>query len=52
MSSQTLGEQPLIDPSAIEDVELGPSTAIGARTSVLESRLGADSYIVEDGEVG
>ena len=47
-----LGEDPWIDPTAtVEASELGLYTAVGARTSILESRLGAYSYIVEDGDV-
>lgn len=48
----SLGEVPKIDPSAVvEASELGPYTAVGARTSILESHFGAYSYIVEDGDV-
>jgi len=50
--SGKLGPACRIDASAaVHDATLGRYTAIGARTSFVESSLGDYSYIVEDGEV-
>jgi phosphonate metabolism protein (transferase hexapeptide repeat family) len=47
-----LGVEPLIDPSArVIDCELGRYTEVGARTSMIETRMGDYSYVVSNGEV-
>jgi phosphonate metabolism protein (transferase hexapeptide repeat family) len=47
-----LSVDPLIDPTArVRECELGRYTEVGARTILLETRLGDYSYIVQDGEV-
>jgi phosphonate metabolism protein (transferase hexapeptide repeat family) len=47
-----LGEAPLIDPTAqVRASTLGRYTEVGARTKLLECRLGDYSYIVNDGDM-
>ena len=47
-----LGLTPLIHPTAtIRDCRIGPWTAIGARTVLTNTVLGAYSYVVEDAEI-
>ncbi|TVQ34208.1 MAG: chloramphenicol acetyltransferase [Geminicoccaceae bacterium] len=47
-----LGETPSVHPTAaIRACRFGPYTAVGARTSMVETSFGAYSYIVEDGDV-
>jgi phosphonate metabolism protein (transferase hexapeptide repeat family) len=47
-----LGETPLIDPTAqVRASVLGRYTEVGARTKLLECRLGDYSYIVNDGDM-
>jgi phosphonate metabolism protein (transferase hexapeptide repeat family) len=48
----SLGEIPWVDPSAeTVDSKLGPWTAVHARSKMLESTLGAYSYIMNDCEI-
>lgn len=50
--SKTLGLEPLVHPSAtVRDSELGRYTEVGARTSVVETRLGDYSYVVHDADI-
>lgn len=47
-----LGERPLIHPTAeVRDTRFGPWTAVGARTSVVETVMEAYSYVVEDADI-
>jgi phosphonate metabolism protein (transferase hexapeptide repeat family) len=47
-----LGSEPSIHPTAtVRRSRLGPWTAVGARTTMVETEFGAYSYIVEDGDV-
>jgi phosphonate metabolism protein (transferase hexapeptide repeat family) len=47
-----LGEAPSIHPSAIvRRSRLGPWTAVGARTTMMETTFGAYSYVVDDGHI-
>ncbi|MGP1395072.1 MAG: chloramphenicol acetyltransferase [Inquilinaceae bacterium] len=47
-----LGEAPLVDPTAsVRDSTLGPWTAVGARTTMAETRFGAYSYVVNDASI-
>lgn len=47
-----LGLQPAIHPdAAVRRSTLGPYTAVGARTRLLETEMGAYSYVVSDGEI-
>ncbi|MGF1477837.1 MAG: chloramphenicol acetyltransferase [Geminicoccaceae bacterium] len=47
-----LGKRPALHPEAeIRDCWFGPYTAVGARTRMMETRFGAYSYIVDDGDV-
>lgn len=47
-----LSEEPAIDPTAIvRESYLGPWTAVGARTTVAESTMGAYSYVVNDSSI-
>lgn len=47
-----LGERPWIDPTAVVQAsELGPWTEIGPRTKLVESSLGAYSYVMGDCDV-
>jgi phosphonate metabolism protein (transferase hexapeptide repeat family) len=47
-----LGETPAIHPSAgVRHCSFGPYTAVGARTRMLESEMGAYSYVVTDAEI-
>lgn len=47
-----LGGLPLIHPTAeVRDSRFGPWTAIGARTSIAETVMGAYSYVVEDADI-
>ena len=47
-----LGVTPLVHPTAtIRDCRIGPWTAIGARTVLTNTVLGAYSYVVEDAEI-
>ena len=44
-----LSEEPTIHPTAqVRDSQLGPWTAVGARTTIAESSMGAYSYVVND----
>jgi len=46
------GVSPAIDPDAIvTDCELSPYTEVGPRTSMIETRMGAYSYVVNDSEI-
>lgn len=52
VGAERLSESPSVHPSAeIASSALGRYTEVGARTSIVESRLGDYSYIVDDGEV-
>jgi hypothetical protein len=47
-----LGREPSIHPTAsLRRARLGPWTAVGARTKLVDTEFGAYSYIVEDGDV-
>lgn len=47
-----LGRRPLIHPTAtLRDCRMGPWTAVGARSVLLGTSLGAYSYVVEDAEI-
>lgn len=47
-----LSEEPAIHPSAhVRDSCLGPWTAVGARTTIAESSMGAYSYVVNDSSI-
>ncbi len=47
-----LGREPAIHPTAtVRRCRLGPWTAVGARTKLVETELAAYSYVVEDGDV-
>lgn len=49
---KTLGLEPLIDPTAtVRASVLGRYTEVGARTSVVESRMGDYSYVVNDSQI-
>lgn len=48
----TLSEEPRIDPTAVvHDSHLGIWTAVGARTSLLETTMGDYSYVVNDSSI-
>jgi phosphonate metabolism protein (transferase hexapeptide repeat family) len=50
--SKTLGLEPLVHPTAtVRDSDLGRYTEVGARTSVVETRLGDYSYVVHDADI-
>jgi phosphonate metabolism protein (transferase hexapeptide repeat family) len=50
--SARLGLEPAIHPSAVvRDSVLGRYTEVGARTSVIESRMGDYSYVVHDSDI-
>ncbi len=52
MSGGQLDEAPWVDPTAVVvDSELGPWTAVHARTQMTETALGAYSYVMEDCDV-
>ena len=52
MAAKKLGLEPLIDPTAqVRQATLGRYTAIGARTSFVESAMGDYSYVVNDANV-
>jgi phosphonate metabolism protein (transferase hexapeptide repeat family) len=47
-----LSEEPAIHPAAhVRDSRLGPWTAVGARTTIAESSMGAYSYVVNDSSI-
>ena len=47
-----LSEEPAIHPTAnIRESHLGPWTAVGARTTIAESSMGAYSYVVNDSSI-
>jgi phosphonate metabolism protein (transferase hexapeptide repeat family) len=47
-----LSEEPAIHPTAnVRDSQLGPWTAVGARTTIAESSMGAYSYVVNDSSI-
>lgn len=47
-----LSEKPLVDPTAsVSNCELGRYTEIGARTRLLEVKLGDYSYVVNDSDI-
>jgi phosphonate metabolism protein (transferase hexapeptide repeat family) len=47
-----LSEQPAIHPSAnVRESQLGPWTAVGARTSIAETTMGDYSYVVNDSSI-
>ena len=47
-----LGETPSIDPTAtVRDSQLGRYTEVGARTSVIETRMDDYSYVVNDSDI-
>lgn len=49
---KVLGEKPWVHPDAtLKDCRLGPWTAVGARTKMQETSMGAYSYIVDDCQV-
>lgn len=50
--ARRLGPRPLIDPAAsVWDCDLGAYTEVGPRTSMIETRMGDYSYVVNDGEI-
>ena len=50
--AKQLGPEPVIDPTAtVRDSTLGRYTEVGARTSVVETRFGDYSYIVQDSDI-
>jgi phosphonate metabolism protein (transferase hexapeptide repeat family) len=50
--AKSLSTEPLVDPSAdIRDCTFGVYTEVGARTTLLEVRLGDYSYIVNDSDI-
>ncbi|HYZ15937.1 MAG TPA: hypothetical protein VE591_06030 [Candidatus Acidoferrum sp.] len=52
MSATGINAEPRVDPSAtIRDSRLGAWTAVGARTSIVESTLGDYSYAVSDCQI-
>jgi phosphonate metabolism protein (transferase hexapeptide repeat family) len=47
-----LSEEPAIHPTAnVRESHLGPWTAVGARTTIAESSMGAYSYVVNDSSI-
>jgi hypothetical protein len=47
-----LSEEPAIHPTAnVRESRLGPWTAVGARTTIAESSMGAYSYVVNDSSI-
>ena len=49
---KTLGDQPLIDPTAsVRDSRLGAWTEVGARTTLAEVEMGDYSYVVHDSQI-
>lgn len=47
-----LGEEPWVDPTArVRESVLGPWTAVGARTTIAETTMGAYSYVVNDASI-
>jgi hypothetical protein len=50
--SKTLGLEPLVHSTAtVRDSDLGRYTEVGARTSVVETRIGDYSYVVHDADI-
>lgn len=51
-SAETLGATPLLHAGcSVRDCWFGPYTAVGSRTTMVESRFGAYSYVVDDADL-